>query len=350
MSYTNRSTKWNLFTACALVLIAANLLLQSCRGYPASLPPTITPSPTKVKLLLLPFLSFAPFMIADQEGFFAQQGLEIEFLRMDRGTEAIAALAQNDLDVYAGAINVGILAAMQKVGIRIVASKGHFDPQGCTYITTMARKDLIDSGRLDSVSGARGLVVDMNARANIREYYFDSLLDSAGMKISDVELASVPDEAAGEALKNGSLDLVPITDPWVTIIQKGGVAVSWMPAQQVLPNYHFAFIAYSERFIKQHPDAANRFMVAFLKAVRQYNQGKTDRNLEILAEATGLDQASLLSSCWPAIVPDGVMNVQDILDFQTWAASRGMLDPPLLSAEQVWDGRFVEYALKALDR
>jgi NitT/TauT family transport system substrate-binding protein len=350
MSCLKLSTKLKVSAAGAAVLIIVNLMLQSCSSYADSPPPTITPSPTKVRLLLLPFLSFAPFMIADQEGFFSQQGLEIEFVRMDRGTEAIAALAQNDIDVYAGAINVGILAAMQRVGIRIVASKGHFEPQGCTYITTMARKDLIDSGRLDSVSGVRGLVVDMNARANIREYYFDKLLTSHGLEISDVELASVPDEAAGEALKNGSLDLVPITDPWVTIIEKGGHAVSWMPAQQVLPDYHFAFIAYSERFMKEHHDDANRFMVAFLKAVRQYNLGKTDRNLEILAKATGLDQASLLSSCWPEIVPDGEMNVQDILDFQTWAASRDLLDQPLLYAEQVWDGQFVEYAVSVLDR
>jgi len=289
-------------------------------------------------------------MIADQEGFFSQQGLDVEFVRMDRGTEAIAALAQNDIDVYAGAINVGILAAMQKVGIRIVASKGHFDPLGCTYITTMARKELVDSGKLDSASGVRGLVVDMNARANIREYYFGKLLASYGLEISDVELASVPDAAASDALKNGSLDLVPITDPWVTSIEKDGSGVSWMPAQQVLPNYHFSLIAYSDQFMNQHHDAANRFMVAYLKAVQQYKLGKIDRNLEIISKATGLDQVFLQSSCWPEIVQDGVMDVQNILDFQSWAASQELLDPPLLSAGQVWDGQFVDYAANVLEQ
>jgi NitT/TauT family transport system substrate-binding protein len=335
-------------TRLFVATIAAVLLLQSCAGAGASSPAAPTPTTAEVKVLMLPFLSFAPFMIADQEGFFKEQGLEVEFVRMDRGTDAIAALAQNDLDVYAGAINVGILAAMQQIGIRIVADKGYFDPQGCTYITTMARRELIESGGLESVSAARGLRVNMSSRANIREYYFERLLMSAGLTIADVELAAVPDEAAGEALKNDSLDLAPITDPWVTRIEKDGSGVSWMPAQEVLPGYHFGFVAYSERFIREDPEAAQRFMTAFLKAVRQYNLGKTERNLEIIGKATGLDDAFLSDSCWSAIRLNGQMKVEDVLDFQEWAASRGLLDPPMLTAEQIWDPQFVESARKAL--
>jgi NitT/TauT family transport system substrate-binding protein len=326
-----------------IVGIACLLFPSACNRAPNT---EVEPQPEKVKVLLLPFLSFAPFFIADQEGYFSEQGLEVEFVRLDRGTEAIAAFAQDDLDVYAGAINVGILKAMRNSNIKIVADKGYFDPEGCTYMTFLARQNEIVSGELDEVSGIRSKRVDMSVPGNIREYYLDSMLASAGLSQRDIELVVVPDEAAGEALFNGSFDLVPITEPWVTrILQAGGSAI-WMPAQKVLPGYHFSFIAYSARFLRESPQVGKRFMLAYIKAIERYSQGKIERNLEIMVNATGLERQVLLDSCWSPIAKDGKIEVDDILEFQDWAQEKGYLDPPLLAEDQIWDPSFVDYALQ----
>ena len=100
--------------------------------------------------------------------------------------------------------------------------------------------------------------------------------------------------------------------------------------------------------MEENPDAGRRFMVAYLKAVWQYNQGKTERNLEILAEYTGLDRELLNQACWPTARNDGQINVESILDFQAWAVEKGYLDS-LVTEEQFWDPGFVEYANEVLD-
>ena len=84
-----------------------------------------------------------------------------------------------------------------------------------------------------------------------------------------------------------------------------------------------------------------------LKAVRQFNEGKTERNLELLAEFTGLDRELLEQACWPSLRDDGQINVQSILDFQAWAVEKGYLDSPV-TEEQFWDPSFVEYASEVL--
>ena len=89
-------------------------------------------------------------------------------------------------------------------------------------------------------------------------------------------------------------------------------------------------------------------MVAYLKAVRQYNQGKTERNLAILAEQTGLDQEFLKQACWPAIRDNGEINVQSVLDFQAWAVEKRYLDNSV-TENQFWDPSFVEYANQMLE-
>ena len=59
---------------------------------------------------------------------------------------------------------------------------------------------------------------------------------------------------------------------------------------------------------------------------REYNQGKTDRNLDILAEYTKLDRELLKEACWAKMRNDGRINVESILDFQTWAVKKGFLE------------------------
>lgn len=332
------------FAMIAIWLFTA--LLSGCIKSPAPAQSPTSP-PAKVKVLLLPFLTFAPFFIAEHEGYFTEQGLQIEYVRLDRGTEAIVALAQNDLDVYAGAINLGILKAMRGTNIRIVADKGYFDPNGCTYMSILVRKELAPNGEF-AASELLGRQVNMSARGNIREYYFDKIAETAGLDSQAISFTNVPDEGVGEALKNGSIDLSPITEPWVTRILQDGHSFSWMPAEQVLPGYHFTFIAYSDKFRSQSPDVGKRFMVAYLKALKKYNEGKTDRNLEILAQATSLDRQFLLDSCWGAIRADGYMSIEDVLSFQEWAISKGLLDQAPLTAEEIWDPSFVEAANLAL--
>jgi hypothetical protein len=88
-------------------------------------------------------------------------------------------------------------------------------------------------------------------------------------------------------------------------------------------------------------------MLAYLRAVRQLDQGKTERNLEILAEYTGLDREFLVKACWPSFHDDGWVDVQSVLDFQAWAVEKGYLDSTV-AEEQFWDPGFIEHANEVL--
>jgi NitT/TauT family transport system substrate-binding protein len=89
-------------------------------------------------------------------------------------------------------------------------------------------------------------------------------------------------------------------------------------------------------------------MVAFLRGVRAFNQGKTARNLEIIRRHTTLDEALLRDACWPVVDPDGRVNVDSILEFQSWAVDRGLLDRELTRTE-IAAPRFAEAAVRHLD-
>jgi NitT/TauT family transport system substrate-binding protein len=308
------------------------------------------PESVALKVGILPYISYAPFFIATEEGHFAEQGLQVELVRPGNVSEAIVALVQGDLDVAGGTVNCGYLNAMARgAKIRYVADKSYVSPTSCTYAAFIARRALVEAGELDNpaqLSGRRIAIPD-SIRASVLGYYIEAMLKTTDLTLDDIKIVNLPSPAQMEALEEGTVDLILTGEPWVSRILNAGHAVLWMPVQQVVPDYQHATILYGHTLLEEHPDAGRRFMVAYLKAVRQYNQGKTERNLEIVAEYTGLERELLDQLCLPPIRNDGRINVDSVLDFQAWAVEKGYLDSPV-TEEQFWDPSFVEYANEVL--
>jgi NitT/TauT family transport system substrate-binding protein len=117
--------------------------------------------------------------------------------------------------------------------------------------------------------------------------------------------------------------------------------------EQEFPDFQLSVVMYGPSVLDKNPDAGRRFMIAYLKAARQWNEGKTERNLAIVSEATGLDETLLRKACWPPLRDDGQINVQSVIDFQAWAVRREYLDNPV-PEQQFWDPSFVEHANEVL--
>ncbi len=327
------------------VLLFFTLSLQACSSLTPKAPPA-TPEPVHLKVLVQPYMGYAPFYIAQDEGYFAEQGLDVEFVRLDRAADALVSLAQGQLDVSAGTIEIGMFNAIAKgTKIKFVADKGFMDPNGCNYAAWMTRKELLDSGKLNDLKNLAGLKAFFGA-AGAEEYFFDILAKGAGLTSADVQSSDPDPQTRMEGLQNGAVDIGLYYEPWITRTQNAG-GVIWKPVRQYLPNFPLSVIVYGPNLLEKNPEAGKRFMVAFLKAVQQYNQGKTDRNVEIIAKNTQLKPEDVKSFCWQSIKPDGSVDIQQIQDFQNWAIAKGYLDKGVTN-DQLWDGQFIDYANKTL--
>jgi hypothetical protein len=113
-----------------------------------------------------------------------------------------------------------------------------------------------------------------------------------------------------------------------------------------LPGFQYAYVYFGPRLLTDHPEAGERFMRGYLKGVQQFLQGKTDRNVDILAKGTGLEKELLLDACWPWIKEAPAVNTGDILDFQEWAVTKGYMDE-VIPEEQFYDPHFIDHAIEA---
>jgi len=328
------------------VLASILVLLLSCTG-PISPAATTEQESVCLKVALLPFLSFAPFFIAVEEGYFAEQGLEIEFIRFRTDGEYLIPLSQGMIDVAGGVVTAGFLNALARgMNLQIVADKGHVR-KGGGYAGMLVRKDLWDKGELSTLADLRGRKVALGMVGGSSQYNLEIALKEAALRLDEVEIVYIGFPDMIEALKMGAVDAASMGEPLLTQAEELGIAVRFKPYQEALPARQIGVVYFGPNLLQKQPDVGKRFILAYLKGVRTYNEGRTPRNLEIIERYTKLDKEILKKCVWPSLNSDGHVLMDRILDLQDWLYENGFVDTKVKS-EKMIDISFIDWANEEL--
>lgn len=338
------------------ILCLVSLLIVACTPDATPTPEVLTEVPTEEVILstptfetyhltiaAYPYLTEAPYFFAQEEGYFAEQGLEVEFVRFEKSADVIPALISGDLDVTTVLPNPALFNAITGgANIRIVAGKGHVDTTGCSHVGLMVRPDMLASGVLDDPQNWIGLKFSTD-RGALVEFAIDRYLVQNGLSMDQLTYIDIPIFSRLDALQNGSIDIAAAGEPWITRIQNAGAGDLWVSLEEMIPDSQYAVVVFGPSLLVDHPDVGVRFLKALLKAYAQYNEGKTARNIELIAQYTQLDPAEVEQACWQTIRPDGGINLQSLLDYQDWAIEKEYITTPV-TAEMLWDPTLLEQA------
>jgi NitT/TauT family transport system substrate-binding protein len=301
-------------------------------------------------------VSDAPFFIANKKGYFAEQGIKVTFVSFDAGPKMIAPLGVGQLEVAAGAMSAGLFnAAARGINIKVVADKGSAPPN-YDYMPILVRKALVDSGKVKSFKDLKGLKVAEAGKGGSPGSKLNEALKSVGLSYKDVqhEYLGYPQHVV--ALTNGAIDASVTTEPSTTQALESGAAVRFS-TDNLYPGQQIAVLLYGGDFIKKMPQVAKKFMVAYLKGARFYNDalkdGKfagpnADEVIAILAQDSNVKDAALYKKMTPnGINPDGKLNQASLKKDFEFYKEQGYLEG-VITVEQVVDTSFAEMALKEL--
>jgi NitT/TauT family transport system substrate-binding protein len=296
----------------------------------------------KLRVSCGPFLSHAPFFIAAEEGLFRAEGLDVELVR-NTSHDAILALAQGEVDAAAPLLSAGIFNAMARgTRLQIVADKGHAGAASCAAAGLLVSQALAGGvGDLSRIS-LKGLRVGFR-KGTVEEYVVERMLEGAGLVLGEVRSVEIPAGVKLDALASGGLDLAFSSEPWITRAVRSGVASLWLPLQRIVPDQQWSVVVFGRRLLDREPDVGRRFAIAYLRAVRRFREGKTDRNVAIIARHTGLDEKLTRACCWFPISADGEIDVASVMEFQHWAVSHARQDA-IVDEQAFWNPTFVRRA------
>ena len=296
--------------------------------------------------------SDAPFYLAQDKGFFKDEGLEVDLIVLDSGAKVIAPLGTGELDVGSGALSVGFWNALIRgVKFRIVADHGHTEP-GYLYQTVFMRKDLIDSGQFKSLKDLKGMRMGFAAQGVTALSLLNEATKFAGIRFEDVTpvYLSFPQQIA--ALQNKALDGTMLIEPQATVAVNAGYGARFMDTNEFYPHQQISVIFYSEKFALQRKDVAGRFMRAWLRGARFYNDaikgGKiAGEVVATMANSFNMNPGLVREMYSQAVDVNGAVNaasIQKDLDFflkQGWVSGG-------IKASDVIDMSFAQEASAAL--
>ena len=302
-----------------------------------------------IKIAVAPYLSYAAFYIALEEGYFEQEGIAIEIAQIARSSMAIPALLQGEVDVLGTNLSTAILNAIARDGnAKIVASTAQQLTGKCTYMGFVIRKGLLDDTDGVLLPAQLSELRFTATTATLSEYMLNELLQQYGSSYDEVALLDLPGSSqVMEPLSAGTLDIAVATEPWLTLIEAEGVGTEWMSGADILGDIQASIFVFGPNLLQANQEAGVRFMRGYLRGVKQLQEGKTPRNLEILQKYYEMDMATLETLCLPSVPIDGEILVDGVLGFITWGVERDYIDR-VLTSEEFWEPAFVEEAAASM--
>jgi NitT/TauT family transport system substrate-binding protein len=312
---------------------------------------------TTVRVGIVNASSDVAFFIADHKGYFRQEGILVAFTAFDSAAKMIAPLGVGRLEVGGGSPSAGLYNAVARgIAITIVADKGS-TPPGYGFQPLLVRKDLVDSGRYKSLKDLKGMKIAGSAPGSASTSTLNEALKKGGLRYADVERVFMGFPQHVLALQNKAVDAAMTTEPSATRAVQSGSAVRVMGDDEIYPGHQLAVVLYGGGFAKGRPEIARRFMRAYLKGVRDYNDAleagrlagpNAGEVIAILTRSTAIKDPDVFRAIHAqGCNPDGRVHEPSLRNDLEFFKSEKLIEGSV-SITQVIDHSFVDWAVNQL--
>jgi NitT/TauT family transport system substrate-binding protein len=305
-----------------------------------------------VTVQLVRSIAQAPYYIAVQKGYFAQEGIKIESGNVRSALDTVGPLATGRLDASIGAATAGFFnAAHQGFDLRLVAPMGIQGPVMATQ--PLIRKTLWDSGTIRSGKDYRGHKVAINAPGDITEYFLVLIARKYHLALKDMNVLPLGFAQQLVAFKTGAIDAGFLPEPLSTSAQLAGSAVLNKPDAGVGEGTATTFVFLGTKFMRGRPRVALAFLRALIRGARdaQGDYLKNPAIAESIAKQTGIKLEAVERATPYAIDPnlDIARFVANLRQQEAVHRERGELNyQGELAFDKVVDGSLVKQAAAGL--
>jgi NitT/TauT family transport system substrate-binding protein len=330
---------------------------------PAPTPPSATASytprplspPVHVRVIDSQVTSQLPVYLAYDRGYFKDEGLDVDLVTLSETPAAVQAVATNQVQFALALPDPVVFNALNRgVKLKILAASTINTPTD-RRAQFLVRRDLLDSGTYRSAADLRGLTVAVPAVSY--EWYLDKMLADAGLTFDQVNAVLIRTSDMISAFQTRVVDAAWVTEPTASAINQQRIANTIGTAGPLYPGAVGAALLMSPQFGAEQPEAAQRFVIAFLRGARDYAAGQAPDSpgraamLQSLARHANIRNPSLYEQIGlPGVDPNGEVNPAPSWSvFQEFYLRRGIQDTRIDLSEYV-DFSLVENALVVLGR
>lgn len=308
----------------------------------------------EIKIGILSLTSHAPSIIAEAKGYFADQGLSVEFVSFQAAQPMAVAIASGDIDFGMTAISGGLISLAEKGAVKIIggALQETDDVEGQKILVSKAAHE----AGVTAPAMLKGRSFGVTTQGSSFHYMAHKIADKEGFDRSEIRimpLQKVP--AVIAALKTGQIDSWAIVPNIASGLTKDGSVVQIGEISDYIDDYQVTAVFTSTENAASRTDRVKRFLAGLSEGIDDYNAALVDKTMseeetaeivEMIHKYVYNDQPlekadSRIRAGAMRINPNARMNLGSIEDQLEWFKSEG-LAPEDASMSNLVDTSFVE--------
>jgi NitT/TauT family transport system substrate-binding protein len=221
-----------------------------------------------VRLGLLHTLSPAPFYIAQERGYFRDEGIDLTFRFFESAQPIAAAAVSGDIDVGVTALTGGFFNLAEKGTLKVIGGALH-EQKGYEGSAVLASNKAYDSG-LTTLQNLSGHSFAITQYGSSFHYMIGRIAEAEGFDIKSVTLRPVQQIANMiAAVTSNQVDATIAIASMAKPLAASGQAHILAWAGDIVP-YQITAVFTTPAMIAAHPDALKHFAAAYRHGVADY--------------------------------------------------------------------------------
>ncbi len=319
-----------LATAAGLALsgCSADPLASGSDGAPSSGDASLTP----VKLVVAP-IHFEPAYIALNEGYFEEEGLDVEIIRGADPTSNIARVVSGEVDITTGSLGTLITSAAAGVPVVAIGGNGYTDSEVATSGILV-----LESSDVQSVADLEGRTIGIQGLNTGSEIGMFLAAEDAGIDPLAIERVEIASSGMETALLEGTIDSVLASAPFYgQLLARDDVRLISNPSTEFLAGSPITMWTVTTQWLEQNEETAEAFVRAMTKAQAFYEDpANVEAILDITAEISDVDRDVLTEA---ALIPVSVAIDKERAGAQADGFSNyGIVSTPVAIEDILWSG------------
>lgn len=228
-----------------------------------------------IKIGLQPWLGYGPLWVAEQKGFFEQNGVDVELINFTWDQDVAAALASGNIQVISAATNTVILNINNGVDL-----KGFMVMDGSTTADA-----ILAGNNIASIPELKGKKVAYEI-GSTSDLLINYALNSNGLTIADVEAVPIAAADAGLALIAGRVHVAVTYEPYISAALAQGPDFKVLYTAGEKPGLISDVLAAETGFISENQEELIGIIKAWDQAVT-FLRDNPEEGGQIIADAVG---------------------------------------------------------------